>query len=203
MSFRPPSCGNLLLEISPAAYTQLPPEKELLDDIKKGDRSALHQLYSRYVGYAMAVGLRYVPDRDDLNDVIQDSFVKILSSVNRFEYRGEGSLKGWVLRIVSNEAINFIKQKAKFSFVDEFPDEIEEQEPDVDKVPPQVLNQIISELPDGYRMVLNLYVFEQKSHKEIAEMLDIKESTSASQYLRAKKLLASKINNYLKNKEYE
>lgn len=178
-------------------------EKELLDDIKKGDRSALQQLYSRYVGYAMAVGLRYVPGRDDLNDVIQDSFVKILSSVNRFEYRGEGSLKGWVLRIVSNEAINFIKQKAKFSFVDEFPDEIEEQEPDVDKVPPQVLNQMISELPDGYRMVLNLYVFEQKSHKEIAEMLDIKDSTSASQYLRAKKLLASKINNYLKNKEYE
>lgn len=178
-------------------------EKELLDDIKKGDRGALHQLYSRYVGYAMAVGLRYVPDRDNLNDVIQDSFVKILSSVNRFEYRGEGSLKGWILRIVSNEAINFIKQKTKFSFVDEFPDEIEEQEPDVDKVPPQILNQIISELPDGYRMVLNLYVFEQKSHKEIAEMLDIKESTSASQYLRAKKLLASKINNYLKNKEYE
>lgn len=178
-------------------------EKELLDDIKKGDRNALHQLYSRYVGYAMAVGLRYVPDRDDLNDVIQDSFVKILSSVNRFEYRGEGSLKGWILRIVSNEAINFIKQKTKFSFVDEFPDEIEEQVPDVDKVPPQVLNQMISELPDGYRMVLNLYVFEQKSHKEIAEMLDIKESTSASQYLRAKKLLASKINNYLKNKEYE
>ena len=178
-------------------------EKELLDDIKKGDRRALHQLYSRYVGYAMAVGLRYVPDRDDLNDVIQDSFVKILSSVNRFEYRGEGSLKGWILRIVSNEAINFIKQKTKFSFIDEFPDEIEEQEPDVDKVPPQVLNQMISELPDGYRMVLNLYVFEQKSHKEIAEMLDIKESTSASQYLRAKKLLASKINNYLKNKEYE
>lgn len=178
-------------------------EKELLDDIKKGDRNALHQLYSRYVGYAMAVGLRYVPDRDDLNDVIQDSFVKILSSVNRFEYRGEGSLKGWVLRIVSNEAINFIKQKTKFSFVDEFPDELEEHDPDVDQVPPQVLNQMISELPDGYRMVLNLYVFEQKSHKEIAEMLDIKESTSASQYLRAKKLLASKINNYLKNKEYE
>lgn len=106
----------------------------------------MHQLYSRYVGYAMAVGLRYVPDRDDLNDVIQDSFVKILSSVNRFEYRGEGSLKGWILRIVSNEAINFIKQKTKFSFVDEFPDEIEEQVPDVDKVPPQVLNQMISEL---------------------------------------------------------
>ena len=103
-------------------------EKELLDDIKKGDRSALHQLYSRYVGYAMAVGLRYVPDRDDLNDVIQDSFVKILSFVNRFEYRGEGSLKGWILRIVSNEAINFIKQKTKFSFVDEFPDEIEESD---------------------------------------------------------------------------
>lgn len=90
-------------------------EKELLDDIKKGDRSALHQLYSRYVGYAMAVGLRYVPDRDDLNDVIQDSFVKILSSVNRFEYRGEGSLKGGFLElfpmrqsISSNRKRNFL-----------------------------------------------------------------------------------------------
>ena len=65
----------------------------------------MHRLYDRYIGYVMAVGLRYVPDRDEVRDVVQDSFVKIFSSISRFEYRGEGSLKGWMLRIVANEAI--------------------------------------------------------------------------------------------------
>lgn len=178
-------------------------EKELLDDIKAGNRQALHRLYERYVGYAMAVALRYVPERDDANDVLQDSFVKILSSIQRFEYRGEGSLKGWVMRIVANEAISFIKGKGKFLFVDEVPDEPDTGDPEVERVPQKVLNKMIGELPTGYRLVLNLFVFEQKSHKEIAEQLGIKESTSASQYLRAKKFLAKKIQEYLKTKEYE
>ena len=172
-------------------------EKALLEDIKSGDRSAMRQLYDRYVGYAMAVALRYVPERDDANDVLQDSFVKILSSVSRFEFRGEGSLKGWILRIVANEAISFIKQKGRFSFVSEIPDDVDEEEPEVEKVPPAVLMKLIGELPEGYRVVLNLYVFEQKSHREIAEELGIKEASSASQFLRAKKLLAKKINEYL------
>lgn len=178
-------------------------EKELLDDIKNGKRQALRRLYDRYVGYAVAVCLRYIPDRDDTNDVIQDSFVKILSSVQRFEYRGEGSLKGWVLRIVANEAISFIKHKGRFVFVDEIPDEPDDGDPQVGRVPQQVLTKMIGELPEGYRVVLNLYVFGQKSHKEIAEQLGIKESTSASQFLRAKKLLARKIQEYLKKEEYE
>ena len=178
-------------------------EKELLDDLKAGNRQAMHRLYERYVGYAMAVALRYVPNRDDANDVLQDSFVKILSSVTNFEYRGEGSLKGWVLRIVANEAISFVKSKGRFLFVDEVPDEPDMGEPDLERVPQEVLNRMIGELPDGYRVVLNMYVFGQKSHKEIAEQLGIKESSSASQYLRAKKLLAKKIQGYLKTKEYE
>lgn len=176
-------------------------EKELLNRIKNGDRQAMHALYDRYKGYALAVTLRYVPERDDVNDVMQDSFVKVLTSVQRFDYRGEGSLKGWILRIVANESINFIKQKSKFSFVDEVPDEPDTGDPDVEKIPPSVLNRMISELPDGYRVVLNLFVFEQLSHKEIAEKLGIKESTSASQYLRAKKLLGKKIKEYLNNNE--
>jgi len=176
-------------------------EKELLENIKNGDRQALHELYSCYIGYAMAVALRYVPSRDDANDVIQESFVKILSSIHRFEYRGEGSLKGWVLRIVANEAVSFIKNKGRFVFVEEVPDEPDTGDPEVERVPPSILTQMIGELPDGYRVVLNLFVFGQKSHKEIAEQLGIKESTSASQYLRAKKLLAKKIKDYLNNKE--
>lgn len=178
-------------------------EKELLDDIQNGDRQALHRLYCHYVGYAMAVALRYVPARDDANDILQDSFVKILSSISHFEYRGEGSLKGWILRIVANEALNFVKQQGKFTFVDEIPDEPDTGDPQVERVSQKVLTQMIGELPKGYRVVLNLFVFEQKSHKEIADLLGIKEVTSASQYLRAKKLLAKKIKEYLSNHEYE
>lgn len=178
-------------------------EKELLDDIKAGNRQAMHRLYERYVGYAMAVALRYVPERDDANDVLQDSFVKILSSIQRFEYRGEGSLKGWVMRIVANEAISFIKSKGRFLFVDEVPDEPDTGDPEVERVPQEVLNKMIGELPPGYRVVLNLFVFGQKSHKEIAEQLGVKESTSASQFLRAKKFLAKKIQDYLKANGYE
>ena len=97
-------------------------EKQLLDDILSGSRDAMHRLYDRYIGYVMAVGLRYVPDRDEVRDVVQDSFVKIFSSISRFEYRGEGSLKGWMLRIVANEAISYAKAKTKFVFTDEVPD---------------------------------------------------------------------------------
>ena len=177
-------------------------EKELLEGGKKGDRQAMHCLYSRYVGYAMAVALRYVPDRDEVRDVVQDSFVKVLSSVSRFEYRGEGSLKAWIMRIVANEALNYVKGKQKITFVSEIPDEPEE---DVETalVPPKELTRMIGELPNGYRLVLNLYVFEQMSHKEIAKQLGITENTSASQYLRAKKLLAKKIKEYLKQHDYE
>lgn len=178
-------------------------EEQLVQAIQHGDRQALHRLYSRYAGYAMAVGQRYIPNHDDVQDVIQDSFIKILSSVDRFQYRGEGSLKGWILRIVANEAITFITKKSRFSFVDDIPDDVDEEAPKVNDVPPEVLTQLIGKLPEGYRVVLNMFVFEQKSHKEIAQRLNIKESTSASQYLRAKKLLAKNINEYLKTQEYE
>lgn len=181
-------------------------EKELLTQIRRGDRQALHSLYSRYVGYAMAVGLRYVADRDEAQDVVQDSFVRVFSSISKFEYRGEGSLKYWVLRIVTNEALRYLKKRSRLSFIDDVPnmpvDNAEsDHDPDVQKIPPTVLNRLITELPIGYRLVLNLYVFEQKSHKEIAKELGIKEGTSASQYLRAKKLLARKIKEYLNNND--
>ena len=178
-------------------------EKELLEDIKGGSRDALHRLYERYKGYAMAVALRYVPLRDDAEDVLQDSFIKVFSSIEKFCYRGEGSLKGWLLRIVANESISFVRQQNHFSVVEDLPDHVEDEDPEVDLISPPVLMRMIGELPDGYRLVLNMYVFEQKSHKEIAQLLGIKESSSASQYLRAKKLLARKIKDYLQHGENE
>lgn len=178
-------------------------EKHLLAEVQQGSREAMHRLYTRYVGFAMAAALRYVPDHDEVQDVVQDSFIKVFSSIARFQYRGEGSLKAWLLRIVANEAINSVRQKNRFSMIDEIPDDVENEEPEVERVPPDVLTRMIGELPDGYRLVLNMFVFEQLSHKEIAEKLGIKEVTSASQYLRAKKLLAKKITDYLNTKDKE
>ena len=91
-------------------------ERELLDAIQGGDRAAMRRLYERYKGYAMAIGLRYIPNSDEMRDVLQDSFVKIITGISRFDYRGEGSLKSWVSRIVANQAINYIRNHERFHF---------------------------------------------------------------------------------------
>lgn len=176
-------------------------ELQLLKAIQSGQQDAQRQLYERYAGQAMATGMRYVPDPDQVRDVVHDSFVKILTSLDQFNYRGEGSLRAWIKSIVAHQAINHIKQYEHLKLTDQFPESMvqESEDPDVDRVPPDILNKLISELPAGYRIVLNLYVFEQKSHKEIAHLLGIKPETSASQFLRAKQALAKRINEYLNN----
>lgn len=177
-------------------------ERQLLEAIRGGERAALRRLYDRYSGYAMAIGLRYVPERDEVRDVIQDSFVRILTTIGQFDYRGEGSLKSWVSRIVSNRAVDYLRQHQRFMTVDTIPDEPDiADEPDIGGIPPDVLTSMIGRLPPNYRTVLNLYVFEQQPHREIARMLGIKESTSSSLFFRAKKLLARNIKEYLKSQE--
>ena len=173
-------------------------EQELLQAINGGSKVAMRELYERYSGYAMAVGLRYMADADAVKDVLQDSFVKIFTSIEAFEYRGEGSLKAWVLRIVANEALTQLRKLHRFSVTQEIPDMPDEPLPEVEQVPMSVIMQFIERLPVGYRTVFNLFVFEQRSHKEIAFLLGIKENSSASQYFRAKNMLAKMIDEYKK-----
>lgn len=173
-----------------------------MEAIRGGERAALRRLYDRYSGYAMAIGLRYVPERDEVRDVIQDSFVRILTTIGQFDYRGEGSLKSWVSRIVSNRAVDYLRQHQRFMTVETIPEEPDiADEPDISGIPPDVLTAMIGRLPPNYRTVLNLYVFEQQPHCEIARMLGIKESTSSSLFFRAKKMLAKNIKDYLKSQE--
>lgn len=173
-------------------------EKQLLFEIKNGERGAQRRLYERFAGYLMAVCLRYLTDRETAEDVLQDCFVKILTAVNHFEYRGEGSLKAWMTRVVVNESLSYLKRNERFTLSDEIPDEVEEEAPDIGTVPLELMQRLIEELPTGYRAVFNLYVFEQLSHKEIAEELGIKEKSSSSQFLRARMILAKKIKDYIK-----
>lgn len=179
-------------------------ERQLLEAIHSGERAALRRLYDRYSGYAMAIGLRYIPERDEVRDVIQDSFVKILTSIGQFNYRGEGSLKAWVSRIVSNRSVDYLREHQRFMMVDDIPDDPEvpdDSDVSVDPVPPDVLTAMIGRLPANYRTVLNLYVFERQPHREIARLLGIKEKTSSSIFFRAKKMLARMIRDYLNQQE--
>ena len=173
-------------------------ERQLLEAICGGEKAALRRLYDRYSGYAMTVGLRYIPERDEVRDVLQDSFVKILTSIRQFNYQGEGSLKSWVSRIVSNRSIDYLREHQRFMLVDNLPEEPDEpEEPDVGRVPPDVLMEMIGRLPANYRTVLNLFVYEQRSHREIAQVLGVRESTSSSLFFRARKMLAKMIKEYL------
>lgn len=179
-------------------------EQVLLQQVIRGDRTAQRELYSRYSGCAASVAMRYVADTEGMKDVLQESFVKVFTSVAQFEYRGEGSLKAWVMRIVVNMSLNYLKRRVRYVETEQIPDvPDDDDEPDLMRVPPERLMTMIGELPPGYRTVLNLFVFEHKSHKEIARLLGIKENSSASQYLRAKKILAKKIKNYIRDNDEE
>lgn len=173
-------------------------EEQLVHDIRHGDRAAMRRLYDQYSGYAMAIALRYVPDRDDASDILQDSFLKVFSSIGTYEYRGEGMLKSWIARIVVNEALGFLRHHSGLTFTDDIPDTAGDEEPDIRQVSDDKLAEMIASLPDGYRVVLNMYVFGGMSHKEIAAELGITPSTSASQFFHAKKLLAQMIKGYIK-----
>ena len=180
-------------------------EQKLLQQIVNGNSVAMKKFYDLYAGYLTAVCSRYISGSDDVKDVLQESFINIFNSINKFEYRGAGSILAWSSRIVVNESLKFIRANEKMQLTSlpswELPDREENAEPDIEDIPSKVVQEMIKALPVGYRTVFNLYIFENKSHKEIASMLNISESTSASQFHRAKSLLAKEIELYrLKNK---
>lgn len=177
-------------------------EQRLVKRLRNGENGAMQEFYSLYANRLTAVCSRYIVDKDDLKDVFQDAFIHILSHIRDFEYRGAGSLQAWASKIVVNEALSFLKIKKQHEllFSDDVAEIPEEETPDFNDIPPEVIQQMIQSLPTGYRTVFNLYVFEQKSHGEIAQLLGVKEGTSSSQFSRAKSLLARMIKQYI-NKE--
>ena len=177
-------------------------ERQLIEAIRAGDREAFKRLYERFARYAMGVTLRYVPKRDDALDIVQDSFISIITSIATFEYRGEGSLKSWVSKIVSRQAVSWMKEHEQLSFSELTLDEIEEEDdPAIEKVPKELVNEMIGRLPVRYRVVVNLRAFEELSHKDIALRLGISEKASTTLFSRAKRKLAMMINEYINSQE--
>lgn len=182
-------------------------EEDIAEGIRKGDNRAMRHFYAQYGGLLAATCSRYVNNDDDVKDLMQDAMVNIIQNIDNFTYKGKGSLRAWATRIVVNQALNFVKSQKRFH--DTFADKdlgnlslADNEEPDISDVPAEVIHRLISQLPDGYRTVFNLFAIEGKSHKEIAALLGIKADTSASQFFRAKNILAKQIENYKRNKNH-
>lgn len=174
-------------------------EIELVEGCRAGDNAARKELYTLYSRQMLAVCYRYVGDIDEAHDVLHDGFIKIFSN---FTFRGECSLATWMTRVMMTQSIDYLRRKQRFNQLivsdDHLPDVVDEAEAaeSGSRLSEEILMQFVAELPDGCRTVFNLYVFEEKSHKEIARLLHIKEHSSTSQLHRAKSLLAKRIKEY-------
>lgn len=176
----------------------------MVEGCRKGDADARKQLYTQYAEQMLAVCYRYTGNLDDAHDVLHDGFIKIFT---HFTFRGESALKSWMYKVMSAQAIDFMRRKhangLQLMDNEELPDL-----PDVDEqavmaeargIDEETLMNMVAQLPEGCRMVFNLFVFEDKSHKEIAELLHIQPDTSKSQFRYAKCLLAKKIKQYVEH----
>lgn len=176
-------------------------EIEMIEGCRAGKDSARKELYTLYSKQMLAVCYRYTGDIDAAHDVLHDGFIKIFT---QFSFRGESSLGTWVTRVMVNQAIDYLRRQKRINQLmmneEQLPDMLDEASfaEDNGALSEEQLMQFVTELPDGCRTVFNLYVFEEKSHKEIAELLGIKEHSSTSQLHRAKSLLIKRIKEYMK-----
>lgn len=143
----------------------------------------------------MGVCLRYVNDRETARDLLQDGFVKIFTSID--SYSGNGSFEGWMRKIFVNCALEYLRKSdvlREAADLDHSAELITPESSVVSEMSAAELMKLVQELPAGFRAVFNLFAIEGYSHKEISDMLDITESTSRSQFTRAKQLLQRRIN---------
>ena len=159
-------------------------EQVLAERCRQGDNLARKELYEQYAGRMLGVCLRYAGDRETAQDLMHDG------------------LRAWMERVMVNTVLQYLRKNdvmSQSAALDDVPETYEEPDASaVDTIPQKVLMQFISELPAGYRTVFNLFVFEDKSHKEIARLLGINEKSSASQLVRAKAALAAKVKEWMK-----
>ncbi len=176
-------------------------EEELIKQCIAGNRQCQEMLYKNHASKMFGICLGYISDREGAKDILQEGFIKVFTSLHQF--KGEGSLEGWIRKIIVRTAIDHyrtfirdlrnvnIEEADSVSFGVSMPDKILEKE----------LLTLIHQLPEGARVIFNLYVVEGYSHNEIAEMLDITTGTSKSQFSRAKSLLQNWIEKLYGNRK--
>ncbi|MCB0620174.1 MAG: sigma-70 family RNA polymerase sigma factor [Saprospiraceae bacterium] len=168
-------------------------ERDLIQGCIDEDRQCQIEVFRLYAGKMLAVCQRYARHHMEAEDILQEAFIKVYDNVAKFQFKG--SFEGWIRRIVINTALknyqksSFQKERIGLEDYDDRPIEPEA----ISLLQEEELLDLIEQLPDGYRVVFNLYAVEGYSHKEIAEMLGIGESTSRSQLVKARKMLKDRI----------
>ncbi|MBN1199186.1 MAG: sigma-70 family RNA polymerase sigma factor [Bacteroidales bacterium] len=175
--------------------------RDLVGLCKKGDRVAQYRLYKLYSQAMYNICLRMVSDQDEAHDLLQESFIKAFSKLRSF--RGDCTFGVWLKRIVINQCISYLRKRPPFLIgmdenqVADIPDEpVEDSE-----ISPELIHESIRDLPARARVIFNLFCLEGYRHKEIAEMLGITESTSKTQYHRARLMIQQKIKEKLYEKQ--
>lgn len=166
-------------------------ETELIRDCRAGHPAAQRRLYDRYVQAMYNRVLRMVADRHLTEDILQEVFLKVFRYLA--SYKGEASLGAWIKRIAINTTIEHLRSRRRIEYVDELPEYglvgHAKEETSGPKLSPKEVQQAIQQLPEGARLVVTLFLIEGYQHKEIAQILNITESTSKTQYRRGKQLL--------------
>ena len=177
-------------------------EQQMIAGCMEQNREAQKTLYEKYSRMMFGVCLRYSSDQDSAKDLLQDGFIKVFASIRSFQ--SKGSFEGWIKRIFINMALESLRKKKSLiqtsDDVQNLPDVVDEDTEDdaMYRISENDLLKMIQELPKGYATVFNLYAIEDFSHREIAGMLDISEGTSRSQYVRARQLLQTKVQTFVR-----
>ena len=178
-------------------------DSKLIEGCMKGDRQAQNQLYKKYKAILFGICLRYANSKEEAEDILQEGFIKIFTDL--YQYKPIGPLGGWMRKVVVNVALQHIRKNKKFRIFENHEHIVATYEPDLKIFKnnrEEAILKIVQQLPDGYRIIFNLYVIEEFSHKEIAEKLDISVSTSKSQYSRARAALRTMLEKNITTEEF-
>jgi RNA polymerase sigma factor (sigma-70 family) len=169
---------------------------QLVKQCQAGDEKALDKLYQLFSARMFGICLRYAKNRMEAEDLLHDGFIRVLGNMK--EFRLEGSFEGWLRRVMVTTAINYYRKKISYRETDEISPVHEKKigcEDILSGLSASELMRYVQELPDGYRMVFNLYIIEGYKHNEIGHMLGISENTSKTQLLKARKALQERLIN--------
>ncbi|MEP2023077.1 MAG: sigma-70 family RNA polymerase sigma factor [Reichenbachiella sp.] len=173
---------------------QILDDSQLTDLCKAKDELAQKALYDKYANKMMRTCVRYLNDEMEAEDAMIDGFMKVYSKIDTFEYRGKGSLEGWIKRIMVNESLMLLRKRKMDQVEIEKIHHLSTEAATIDsQLMEETIIKVIQELPNGYRTVFNMYVIEGYSHKEIGEKLSISENTSKSQLSKARASLSKSL----------
>jgi len=181
---------------------------KLISDCKKGKAEAQDKIYDLYSAAMLGICARYADNIEEAEDILQDSFIKIFTKVSKYQFESVAPFSAWMKRIVVNTALNHIRNNKKNKIFDQLDEKVEMQyqesttENSNINISQEDILKLIQNLPSGYKLVFNLYVFEKYSHQDIAAELGVSVNTSKTQLFKARQMLQKQVMEKVKKNEY-